>query len=83
MSADDPSDPSEGEDKKDDPAAREERRKKYSLLSRELMMKGKKMPPGPAKNSVLAKAKNAKAVADALGYNPEAAAAAKKAFDDQ
>eukprot|EP00960_Hanusia_phi_P061756 764932-Hanusia_phi.AAC.5 len=45
------------------------KRKKYLSLSKDLLGKAAKLPPGTSKNMFLQKAKNAKAMADALGYS--------------
>jgi len=54
---------SDGEDE------REAKRKKYLSLSKDLLGKAAKLPPGTSKTMFLQKAKNAKAMADALGYS--------------
>eukprot|EP00961_Rhodomonas_salina_P161271 2170996-Rhodomonas_salina.1 len=51
---------------------KEEKFQKYQQLFKELMVKAQKLPPGSvSKRAYMTKARNAKAMADALAYNKD------------
>jgi len=62
--------------------SKEQKLKKYQQLAVELITKAQKLPPGSAsKTRYLMQARNAKAVADAMGYSAEPANPKQAAFD--